>query len=133
MAIYVNGHKVAGRGTSATALFVNITGTSTLSADRTNAEIYSAYQAGRPVYAVRGGVIYSPFSITQTQAQFSYVSSATTMNIYVETSGGSQTVSAINSTLSAGSIGFDDTLTQLGASNVQDAIYNLMVAMGLIY
>ena len=115
------------------SMYVNVTGSEgSLSADRTNSEIYAAYQAGAAVYAIWEGMILSLLTVSATSAQFVYTSFGVTGSLTITNVGGNAVVYGTNGAIDAEVVAFDDSETNLGASNVQDAIYKLMEMLGLV-
>ena len=114
-------------------MYVNVTGSAgSLSADRTNEEIYAAYQAGAAVYAIWEGMILALLTVSATSAQFVYTSFGVTGSLTITNVGGSTLVYGKSGAIEAEVVAFDDSETNLGASNVQDAIYKLMEMLGLV-
>lgn len=115
------------------SVYVNVTGSEgSLSADRTNAEIYAAYQAGAAVYAIWEGMILALLTVSATSAQFVYTSFGVTGSLTITNVGGSTLVYGKSGAIEAEVVAFDDSETNLGANNVQDAIYKLMEMLGLV-
>ena len=109
------------------ALYVNISGTGgNMSSDKTNAEIYAAYQAGKGVYALWQDVVLVLFSVTDSSAIFVYNGSGLAGSVTILSSGGETAVYGESGELSAASVAFEPGESGLTATNVQDAIDQLI-------
>ena len=80
-------------GSATKALVVNITGTTgSYVADKTNAEIWAAYQAGRAVYAVWEGMVLYPFSVEADAFWFVATAGSDQLSVVVQTTSSGQQV-----------------------------------------
>ena len=115
------------------AVFVNVTGSgNSWSADKTNAEIYAAFQAGKPIYALWQGMMLMPFQVEPEVAWFVYTASLDYGNVVVQTDSGVQRVFCDYAAASAGSIAYTDTYSVLDADTVQEAIDAILVMFGAV-
>lgn len=115
------------------AMFVNVTGSdNSWSADKTNAEIYAAFQAGKPIYALWQGMMLMPFQVEPEVAWFVYTASLDYGNVVVQTDSGVQRVFCDYAAASAGSIAYTDTYSVLDADTVQEAIDAILVMFGAV-
>ena len=115
------------------AMFVNVTGSgNSWSADKTNAEIYAAFQAGKPIYALWQGMMLMPFQVEPEVAWFVYTASLDYGNVVVQTDSGVQRVFCDYAAASAGSIAYTDTYSVLNADTVQEAIDAILVMFGAV-
>ena len=115
------------------AVFVNVTGSgNSWSADKTNAEIYAAFQAGKPIYALWQGMMLMPFQVEPEVAWFVYTASLDYGNVVVQTDSGVQRVFCDYAAASAGSIAYTDTYSVLNADTVQEAIDAILVMFGAV-
>ena len=115
------------------AVFVNVTGSGdSWSADKTNAEIYAAFQAGKPIYALWQGMMLMPFQVEPEVAWFVYTASLDYGNVVVQTDSGVQRVFCDYAAASAGSIAYTDTYSVLNADTVQEAIDAILVMFGAV-
>ena len=115
------------------AVFVNVTGSgNSWSADKTNAEIYAAVQAGKPIYALWQGMMLMPFQVEPEVAWFVYTASLDYGNVVVQTDSGVQRVFCDYAAASAGSIAYTDTYSVLNADTVQEAIDAILVMFGAV-
>lgn len=115
------------------AVFVNVTGSDdSWSADKTNAEIYAAFQAGKPIYALWQGMMLMPFQVEPEVAWFVYTASLDYGNVVVQTDSGVQRVFCDYAAASAGSIAYTDTYSVLDADTVQEAIDAILVMFGAV-
>ena len=115
------------------AVLVNVTGSgNSWSADKTNAEIYAAFQAGKPIYALWQGMMLMPFQVEPEVAWFVYTASLDYGNVVVQTDSGVQRVFCDYAAASAGSIAYTDTYSVLDADTVQEAIDAILVMFGAV-
>lgn len=115
------------------AMFVNVTGSgNSWSADKTNAEIYAAFQAKKPIYALWQGMMLMPFQVEPEVAWFVYTASLDYGNVVVQTDSGVQRVFCDYAAASAGSIAYTDTYSVLDADTVQEAIDAILVMFGAV-
>ena len=115
------------------AVFVNVTGSgNSWSVDKTNAEIYAAFQAGKPIYALWQGMMLMPFQVEPEVAWFVYTASLDYGNVVVQTDSGVQRVFCDYAAASAGSIAYTDTYSVLDADTVQEAIDAILVMFGAV-
>ena len=113
-------------------LYVTVTGTDpNFSADFSCAEIYAAYQAGRPVYAVWDGMLLAPLQIEAELAWFTYSASNSYGEVMLQAEGAMQYVFAGSGSLEAKDIGFVSTSEHITATNLQDAFEQLLEALGM--
>ena len=113
-------------------LYVTVTGTDpNFSADFSCAEIYAAYQAGRPVYAVWDGMLLTPLQIEAELAWFTYSASNSYGEVMLQAEGAMQYVFAGSGSLEAKDIGFVSTSEHITATNLQDAFEQLLEALGM--
>lgn len=116
----------------ANALVISITDNAgVLSADKTNAQIWAAYQAGTPMYAIWDGYVLMPAVIEETSAYFTYTMNVSNGSLLIEESGGQTVVYAESGAMTASSVSFNPGGTGLTATNVQAAIVELMEYLGL--
>lgn len=119
--------------TGANALVITITNNAgTLSSDKTNAQIWAAYQAGTPMYAIWDGYVLMPAVIEETSAYFTYTMNVSNGSLLVEESGGQTVVYAESGAMTASSVSFNSSGTGLTATNVQAAIVEMLDALGLL-
>ena len=116
------------------ALVVTVTGedNNNLSADKTNDEIYAAYMSGTPVYALWKNLILNALRITEDLAYFVYAANTENGSIHINRVDGVVYTFGMLNSISANAVTFDDSETMLGATTVQEAIYNLMEMLGLV-
>ena len=93
-----------------------------LAADKTNAEIWAAYQAGTPMYAIWNGTVLMPVQVESDWALFGYDLPPTSGSVSISESGGTTEVLGETSQLSALQVSFDPTGLGMESTNVQDAI-----------
>ena len=118
---------------TAKALVVNISGAEgALAADKTNAEIWAAYQAGTPMYAIWNGTVLMPVQVESDWALFGYDLPPTSGSVSISESGGAAEVLGETGQLSASQVSFDPTDFGMESTNVQDAFYELMYLLGLL-
>lgn len=128
-----SGSTVTISASGGTAMFVNVTGSgNSWSADKTNAEIYAAFQAGKSIYALWQGMMLMPFQVEPEVAWFVYTASLDYGNVVVQTDSGVQRVFCDYAAASAGSIAYTDTYSVLNADTVQEAIDAILVMFGAV-
>ena len=117
----------------ANALVVTISGAEgALAADKTNAEIWAAYQAGTPMYAIWDGTVLTPVQVESDWALFGYDLPPMSGSVSISESGGAAEVLGETGQLSASQVSFDPTDFGMESTNVQDAFYELMYLLGLL-
>ena len=117
----------------ANALVVTISGAEgALAADKTNAEIWAAYQAGTPMYAIWDGTVLTPVQVESGWALFGYDLPPASGSVTISENGGAAEVLGETSQLSASQVSFDPTDFGMESTNVQDAFYELMYLLGLL-
>ena len=125
-------HAIEQVAAMANALVVTISGTGgALAADKTNAEIWAAYQAGTPMYAVWDGTVLTPVQVESDWALFGYDLPPASGSVTISESGGATVVLGETSQLSASQVSFDPTDFGMESTNVQDAFHELMYLLGL--
>ena len=108
---------------TAKALVVNISGAEgALAADKTNAEIWAAYQAGTPMYAIWNGTVLTPVQVESDWALFGYDLPPMSGSVSISESGGATEVLGETGQLSASQVSFDPTDLGMESTNVQGAI-----------
>lgn len=102
---------------------VNISGAEgALAADKTNAEIWAAYQTGTPMYAIWDGTVLTPVQVESDWALFGYNFPPTSGSVSISESGGAAEILGETGQLSALQVSFDPTDFGIESTNVQDAI-----------
>ena len=120
-------------GSLTPSLIVNITGTEgNYAADKTCAQMYAARQAGIPVFALWQGAYLMPYYIEQNLAYFTYAYEDTRGTVKIEQQGNYTSVSCEQGGIPASGITYDDSQTNVGATNVQDAIYKILEYLGMV-
>ena len=103
-----------------------------LAADKTNAEIWAAYQAGTPMYAIWNGTVLTPVQVESDWALFGYDLPPMSGSVTISENGGAAQVLGETGQLSASQVSFDPTDFGMESTNVQDAFYELMYLLGLL-